>query len=257
MKDIKKYLDEEREGKYSFFFKDLDGNYSYGYNYNEPMTSAGCMKLILAMVTMKNVSEGQFSMEELIPVKEEDKKPGSGILQDFIERTYTVRELISAMLTIGDNTATYKLMDLLTVEKINEQIQAMGLKNTTMSSEPGNEENKTTAEDLALAIALLYNKSYLPEKYSEHLIELLRRRVKSKIGFYLPRSVASQFASKTGDAQGIENEVALINADTGNFVFAIMSEDLPNSVYGQISIAKAGMMVWDAIHENWDTLNGK
>ncbi len=60
-----------------------------------------------------------------------------------------------------------------------------------------------------------------------------------------------KFASKTGDAEGIENEVALINTDKGNFVFSIMSEDLPNSVYGMMSLAKSGMMMWDRIQNNW------
>ena len=49
MKDIKKYLDEERDGKYSFYFEDLDGGYTYGYNQTVPQTSAGCMKLMLAV----------------------------------------------------------------------------------------------------------------------------------------------------------------------------------------------------------------
>ncbi len=253
MKDIKKYLDEEREGKYSFYFEDLDGGYTYGYNQDVPQTSAGCMKLMLAMVFLKRVEEGMFSMDELVPVKNEDKKPGSGILSEFIERTYTIRELISSMLAIGDNTSTYKLMTLLGVDQINQMFREMGLKNTHISDTPGHQTNTTTAEDMALVGKLIYRKSYLTEKHSEYIDDLIRRRVKSKIAFYLPNKVRDQFASKTGDAPGIENEVALVNTDSGNFVFSIMSNELPNSVYGMISLAKAGMMMWNAIHENWDT----
>lgn len=252
MKDIKKYLDEEREGRYSFYFEDLDGGYTYGYNQDEPMTSAGCMKLMLAVAFLKKVEEGLFSLDELVPVKNEDKQRGSGILFEFIERTYTIRELISSMLVIGDNTAAYKLMTLIGVDQINELFREMGLENTRISTRPGHEDNKTTAEDMAKVIKLIYRKSYLSVKHSDYIEDLIRRRVKSKIAFYLPNKVRSQFASKTGDAPGIENEVALINTESGNFVFSIMSTDLPNSVYGMISLARAGMMIWNSVHENWD-----
>lgn len=252
MKDIKKYLDEEREGKYSFYFEDLDGSYTYGYNESEPKTSAGCMKLMLAVVFLKKVEAGAFSLDELVPIKESDKKGGSGILGDFIERTYTIRELISSMLIIGDNTATYKLMTLLGIDQINQLFKELGLTNTTISNSPGSEGNKTTAEDMARTIKALYKKSYLNDKHSDYILDLIRRRVKSKIAFYLPNEIRPQFASKTGDGVGIENEVALINTESGNFVFSIMATDLPNSVYGMISLAKAGMMIWNNIHENWN-----
>lgn len=251
MKDIKKYLDEERDGKYSFYFEDLDGGYTYGYNQTVPQTSAGCMKLMLAVVFLKKVEEGKFSMDELVPINDEDKKPGSGILYEFIERTYTIRELISSMLVVGDNTSTYKLMTLLGVDQINQMFLDLGLKNTTISNLPGAQSNTTTAEDMAKVIRVLYKKSYLSDQHSDYIVDLIRRRVKSKIAFYLPNKVRVQFASKTGDAPGIENEVAMINTESGNFVFSIMSQDLPNSVYGMISLAKAGMMVWNSIHENW------
>lgn len=253
MKDIKKYLDEEREGNYSFYFEDLDGAYTYGYNQDVPHTSAGCMKLMLAVVFLKRVEEGLFSMDELVPIKDEDKKPGSGVLSEFIERTYTVRELITSMLAIGDNTATYKLMTMLGVDQINKMFMELGLKNTHISNRPGDQSNTTTAADMAKVAKVIHQKSYLTAKHSEFIDDLIRRRIKSKIAFYLPNSVRSQFASKTGDAPGIENEVALLNTESGNFVFSIMSSELPNSVYGMISLAKSGMMMWNAVHENWDT----
>lgn len=253
MKEIKKYLDEEREGKYSFAFEDLDGEYVYKYNENEQMTSAGCMKLMMAVAVLKETEKGTITMDEFISIKESDKKPGSGILREFIERNYTVRELVTVMLVDGDNTATYKLMQILGVEKINSIFHEMGLTNTVLSNSPGVKENLTSSNDLAKVIRHLYKHSYLNEVNSEFIIELLRQRVKSKIAFYLDYKERFKFASKTGNAEGIENEVALINTPNGNFAFAIMSSDIPNSVYGMVTLAKAGMMIWDNIHSNFSS----
>ncbi len=253
MKEIKKYLDEEREGTYSFVFEDLDGEYVYKYNEDKQMTSAGLMKLIFAVAFLKRVEAGDYSMDEFISIKEEDKKPGSGILREFIERNYTIRELITVMLVEGDNTATFKLMKLMGSEKINSTFDEMGLKNTVLSGDPGVKENLTTAQDLATVLRMLYKHSYLSEENSEYLIDLLRQRVKSRIAFYLDFKERFKFASKTGNSQGIEHEAAIINAPNGNYIFTIMSSDIPNSVYGIVTLAKAGMMVWDTIEANFST----
>lgn len=251
MKDVKKYLDEDREGRYGFYFGDLDGEYVYKYNDEVKMVSAGTMKLLVATVMMKKVEEGKFSLDELILVTEKDRKPGSGILREFIERSYTVKELIIAMLTIGDNTATAKLMNLIGRDELNKALMDMDLKNTHLSDVPGSDENTTTAGDLAKVISHLYHNTYLNKADSEMLLEILRARVQSKMAFYLDYDLRKNIASKTGNAEGMEHEVALINTDNGNFVFSLMSSELPNNVYGMISLAKAGMMVWDSIKSDW------
>lgn len=251
MKEVKKFLDEEREGSYSFVFLDLDGEYVYKYNENKQMTSAGCMKLIVAVAVLKEVENGSLAMDEFIAIKEADKKPGSGILREFIERNYTLKELITVMLVDGDNTATYKLMQLLGIEKINNIFKEMGLSNTVLTENPGVVDNLTTANDLSLVLKHLYKNSYLNKTNSQFIVELLRQRVKSKIAYYLDYKVRTMFASKTGDGEGIENEVALINTPNGNFAFVILSCDLPNSVYGMVSLARAGMMVWNTINDSW------
>ena len=36
-----------------------------------------------------------------------------------------------------------------------------------------------------------------------------------------------------------------------NFTFTVMSSDIPNSVYGTITLAKTGKMIWDNIMNKW------
>ena len=72
MKEIKRYL-ETRIGTYAFFFEDLESGYSFGYNENVQMTSAGCMKLPIAMSVIKYVEKGKASFLDKIKIEEEDK----------------------------------------------------------------------------------------------------------------------------------------------------------------------------------------
>ena len=70
MKEIEKYL-KTRIGKYSFFFEDLRGGFTYGYNENEEMIAAGCIKLPIAMSLIK-AEEDKKVMEEINLITNDD-----------------------------------------------------------------------------------------------------------------------------------------------------------------------------------------
>ena len=95
MKEIKKYL-ETRIGTYAFFFEDLQSGFCYGYNENVQMTSAGCMKLPIAVSAIKYVEDGKGSFLDKITINEEDKVYGTGIIHEFNNREYTFFELLVA-----------------------------------------------------------------------------------------------------------------------------------------------------------------
>ena len=251
MKEIKRYL-EDRLGKYSFYFEDLKSGYIFGYNEHVKMTSAGCMKLPVAMVVMKEIETGKISLDQMVMVTEKDKVEGSGILKEFLEREYSIRELITVMLMDSDNTATQKLVSILGYGNINSYIQEMGLKNTIMNDMPGSVINLTTSYDLSMCWKHLKNRSYINDENSQLLIDILKKQhKKTKTAFYIEEPLKSRIASKPGDMDGVENDTTLIELQKGDFVFTIMSSELPNSVYGLVSLAKAGKMIWDSIKYNW------
>lgn len=251
MKEVKRYL-EDRLGKYSFYFEDLKSGFIYGYNEHVKMTSAGCMKLPVAMAVIKDVEEGKLSLDDLVLLESRDRVEGSGILKHLNSREYTVNELVIVMLVESDNTATQKLVSLIGFEELKAKFEEMGLKDTTMNDMPGSPINLTTSYDLSLCWKLLKDGDYLSREHSRYIIDLLKsENKKKKTGFYLDESLKHKIASKAGDMQGVENDTTLIELQKGDFVFTIMSADIPNSVYGLVSLAKSGKMIWDGITYNW------
>ena len=251
MKEVRRYL-EDRLGKYSFYFEDLKSGFIYGYNEHIKMTSAGCMKLPVAMAVIKDVEEGKLSLNDPILLESRDRVEGSGILKHLNSREYTVQELVVVMLVESDNTATQKLVALIGFDELKAKFQEMGLNDTTMNDMPGSPINLTTSYDLSLCWKILKNGEYLSRVHSRYIIELLKsENKKKKTGFYLDETLKQKIASKAGDMQGIENDTTLIELQKGDFVFTIMSSDLPNSVYGLVSLAKSGKMIWDGITYNW------
>ena len=258
MKEIKKYL-ESRIGKYSFFFEDLKSGYVYGYNENVSMTAAGCMKLPIAVSLIKAVENKKVDFMDRVKIQTSDKVYGTGIIHEFNEREYTVFELMVIMLIQSDNTAANKIIDIVGMEQINEDIIAMGLKNTRLNRKTNDErtaitdvENITTAYDLSKIWKHLSNGTFLSKDNGQMLIDILRRQqIKNKLALYIPDDLKIEISSKTGDKKGVENDTAYLELPKGKFVFTVLSQDIPNSVYGTVSLAKCGKMMWDAVMNNW------
>jgi beta-lactamase class A len=258
MKEIKKYL-ESRIGTYSFFFEDLESGFTYGYNENVQMTSAGCMKLPIAVSVIKYVEDGNASFLDKIKIEEEDKVYGTGILHEFDNREYTMFELLVAMLIQSDNTAANKLIDMVGMDRINDNIIAQGLKNTKLNRRTSDEraagsgiENITSAFDLSRIWKHLYDGRFLSEKNSMMLVDILQRQqMKNKLALYIPDDLKYEISSKTGDKTSVENDTALIRTEKGSFTFTVLSMGIPNSVYGTVTLAKSGKMMWDSITNNF------
>ena len=258
MKEIKKYL-ESRIGKYSFFFEDLKSGYVYGYNENVSMTAAGCMKLPIAVSLIKAVENKKVDFMDRVKIQTSDKVYGTGIIHEFNEREYTVFELMVIMLIQSDNTAANKIIDIVGMEQINEDIVAMGLRNTRLNRKTNDErtaitdvENITTAYDLSKIWKHLSNGTFLNKDNGQMLIDILRRQqIKNKLALYIPDDLKIEISSKTGDKKGVENDTAYLELPKGKFVFTVLSQDIPNSVYGTVSLAKCGKMMWDDVMNNW------
>ena len=67
------------------------------------------------------------------------------------------------------------------------------------------------------------------------LIDILRRQqIKNKLALYIPDDLKIEISSKTGDKKGIENDTEYLELPKGKFVFTILSQDIPNSIFSEM-----------------------
>lgn len=259
MKEIKRYL-ESRLGRYSFYFEDLNSGFVYGYNENEQMTAAGCMKMFIAVSLIRAVEDKKVDFMDKVLIKRDDKVYGTGIIHEFNEREYTIFELLVAMLIQSDNTAANKIIDIVGMDRINNDIREMNLKHTFLNRKTTDErnfnskiENITSAYDLSKLWKNLYSGGYLEKDDGIMLIDILRKQqIKNKMALYIPDDLKVEISSKSGDKESVENDTEFIHMNKGNFTATILSSGIPNSVYGIVTLAKCGKMIWDNITINWN-----
>lgn len=259
MKEIKRYL-ESKVGNYSFYFEDLKSGYTYGFNEEVEMPAAGCIKLPIAMALMKEVEQKNISLRDIVSIGDEDKVDGDfGIIHEFSDKEYAIKELLIAMLIQSDNTAASKIINILGMNNINNLIKNMGLKSTKVNKYPSDvrvenrHENITTSYDLSQCFKLLHNKVALTDEHSDLILDILKRhQLAKKILFYFPREVQLRTANKIGTLELVENDTVLMNLPKGNFVATMMSSELPTNVYGSTTIARAGKMMFDMIDKDWN-----
>lgn len=258
MKELKRYLDT-RIGDYSFYFEDIDSGYTYSLNDKVTMPSASCIKLPIAMTLLKEVDKGVIKLGDMHFVSREEMVDGSGIIHEFDEKEYSVKDLLTVMLVQSDNTATNKLVDIVGMAKINDTIKDLRLKQTCLkrkmmdfNAREKGLENLSSSYDLAQCLKFLHQGVFLSKEMSSLMLNILKRsQNREKIPFYIPEREWSKIANKPGSLNGIENDAALMNLNKGNFVFVTMSKSLPNNVYGVVTISRLGKMMWDIIDSNW------
>jgi len=253
MKELKRYLDS-RIGEFSFYFEDLKSGYTYGFHHKKQMDAAESIMLPIAIALMKEVEDKSLSLEDKVTIGDDEKYDSyCGIMKYLNSREFTLNELLIAITVQSDLTAANKIIEILGFEKINMHLKSMGLKNTVINSKLGeNGNNLSTAYELSKCFSLLYREEYLNKKNSKLLIELLTNsQFRNKIPFYLPIDSWSSIANKAGHKENVEIDSSLLNIKKGDFVFTVMTKNLPSNVYGITIISRLAKMMWDIIDSNW------
>jgi beta-lactamase class A len=191
-----------------------------------PMASASLIKLFIMAAVYEQIELGN--------IKEED-----------------VQADLRSMITVSDNTASNELTSLLGggdaedgIKAVNEYAAGIGCKDTYMNRlmlvENGM-QNYTTASDCATILRMIYNGECVSRESSEKMLGLLKAQQRTgKIPAGVPDDVET--ANKTGELTGIsECDVAIVFAETGDYILCALSEPSDNSAAARkiINISKA------------------
>lgn len=219
-------IDKGLDGVLGVTAIDLTSGRSFSYQGSLVTTQASLIKIPI-LVT---VFSAGLNLDGKHKLTEKDSVGGSGMLQDELKKgavELTLRELLTLMIRDSDNTATNKVIALVTVPRVNSLMTQLGLVNTRlrrimMDSEAAkrNEENTSTPAEMARLVELIYRERVTTPQACRQMIGLLKL-VRADFRAALPADVDS--ASKPGGVPGVHTEAGIVYLQGRPYVLSVMS----------------------------------
>lgn len=241
-------------GNWGILIKNMKTGASLSLAPDRIFPSASMIKVPIMFEIMRQAAAGTLSLDDTLVVSGKNRVGGAGILHELRpDITMTIRELVTLMIIISDNTATNLLIDLVGMEAVNRTSANLGLRSTVLrrhmmdfsAAQDGN-ENETTAADMALIFEVIYQGRGLPQNYADLMLNILKRQqVRDKLPFYLPEKLA--IANKTGTLSGIEHDAGILYLPGAPYIISIMTGNLAANYEGILLTASIGKIIYEHV----------
>ena len=245
-------------GKVALYARNLKTGAELGVNPDEVVQTASVIKLGILYYAMVEVRDGRAHWDDKVVLPAGYAVGGSGMLQFFDgPLTLTLKDVLSMMVIVSDNTATDLAIDRFTTKAVNDRMAGLGLKNTWLYkriSKPAVEPmpadqpkwglGKTTPREMAelmtdIGECKLRRKGpgdgFLPPDDTDRAVcgvalKMLRSQFyRDTVPRYLDSvdstEEGSGIASKTGSLNAVRNDVALVAGKSGPIVVSIFCYD--------------------------------
>lgn len=212
--------------------------------------SASTIKIAVMIEIFRAEEQGKLSRTDIVPLKNSDRVPGSGVLAHLHEGlNLTVDDLLYLMISISDNSATNMLVDLVGLDPINATLAELGLEKSRMNRRmlgrtpgEGEPENWVTPRDFAVMVqAIVADTAASPASCAAMRDLLATQQNHDRIARYLPDGVT--WGSKTGSLPNVVNDVGFVTTDKGTIVIAIFIEGLSEAA-GEKAIGEIARAAW-------------
>jgi beta-lactamase class A len=232
-----------------------------------PYYPASVIKVPIMVEVFAQAHKGELSLSERLPISAEDQVTGSGVLRFLTPGLrLPIRDLVTLMIVVSDNTATNVLIDRVGVERVNATMRSLGLEHTELHNrlqiQPAHvaARNVTTAQDMTRLLLLLAQGKAVSWDASRRMVDILLRQTnKEGLGGLLPleppdaQTVGAlptlQVASKSGYVPGLVHDVGLILRPKRSYAISILLQGAASHRAGTDLIARLSRRVYDFVRE--------
>ncbi|MEZ4830869.1 MAG: serine hydrolase [Caldilineaceae bacterium] len=213
---------------------------------------ASVLKIPVLVEAFRQIGQGRFSLDDRFELTVDEKNVGSGVLLFFDDGLQpTLRDLLTLMIIISDNTATDMVMHRIGVESINRTMHGLGLTDIhvpitirqifddmLVSSDPtqdllelakqphkpdgvafslGPENNVGTPRSLTRLVTMLYKGEILDDAGRDGALAILR---KQQLNDRLPRFLppGTPCLHKTGTLGPVRNDSGIIHINDDSHI---------------------------------------
>jgi len=230
--------------KWGIYLKCVETGEEIAISADETMDTMSVIKIPLMAEVFRQIEAGKFALTDKIAVKESDKRPGTGVIRSLDAGVnLTVKDLITLMIIVSDNTATDMLFEKVGgVEPVNKLMQSYGL-NTIKATGPSevwfkalraepdvwkfHTEGKTpyglsSPRDMGKLLERIQKGEAVSKQASEQMLQIMRGQVYSS---RLPKYVTGfRVPHKTGDFMPfIGNDVGILESSNRHIVISVFT----------------------------------
>jgi beta-lactamase class A len=228
-------------GTVTLYAKNLDTGAEYSLNGDEPVRTASTIKIAVMVEAFARVAEGHAKWTDELVLDKSVRYAGSGVLQDLTDGLrLSLRDAVTLMMSVSDNTATNMVLGQLTADAVNERMDSLGLKQTRIMRRVGGggesregkiEANKsfglgrTSPREMVSIMEKLERGEVVSAAVSKEMIELLKRE-QTKDGIF--RGLWKfPSATKSGALDALRSNVGIIYHTRGRIALAVTCDDMP------------------------------
>ncbi len=228
------------KGKVSLFAKNLDTGAVYTFGGDDQVPTASTIKLAVMVEVFGRVAEGKAKWTDELELTKEKKVGGAGILPEFTDGLrLTLRDGVTLMMVLSDNTATNLVIDVLTADAVNARMESLGLKETRLmrrvfgggeSVDGRKEENKrfglgrTSAREMVTLMEKLERGEIVSPAAAKEMLELMKREQGTN-GIWRGHWRVPK-ATKSGALDALRSNVGIIYHPRGRIAMAVTCSEI-------------------------------
>lgn len=231
---------------------------------DEPYYPASTIKVPIMAEVFHQAHLGRFSLSDTIPLSPEDQVTGSGVLQSLSPGlSLSIRDLVTLMIIVSDNTATNMLIDLVGAKAVTDFMTSLGLTKTVLLNKlqviptERTGANMTSAGDLTLLLLKIAQGQVVSYDACRRMVDvLLRQTATAGIAGNLPTEPSDsaigavppvRVASKSGMIQGINHDIGLVLRPKNSYAVSIFLRQVPDPGVGVPVIARISRRIYDHV----------
>lgn len=248
--DKAKELIARTRGQVGLLVKNLKtGEVLFSYNTGMVFPSCSVIKVPILLTLMDEAADGRIDLGQPEPVSPDACVEGSGLVRHLSEGLpLTCRDHALLMIALSDNTSTNKLISLLGMQKINEKIRELGMKDTVLArkmmdfeAKAQGKDNFTSCDDMLILFTRLYDN---PDRYGDAIAILKQQQLNSMLAASLDTD-AFEFAHKTGGLPYTHHDIGIMYLKDPIFV-SFMTKELKEEKDGLSLAHDIGLLIYEA-----------
>lgn len=261
-------------GRVALYATDLHSGNTVAIDADRAVPTASTIKLTVLFEALKQIQDGRKAWTDPVSLIKANQVEGSGILNLFdTPATLTLKDALTLMIVLSDNTATNMAIDDLGLKNIDDRISWMGLQNTWLykkvfmdavppvpADQPTFGLGKTTAREMAEVMQRFAtcdlnapSDATPPTEHDRALCSVALDILKAQqdrggISRYLGDLTV---ASKSGAVDAARNDVGIVYAKNGPIIISAYLSTTKDVNWlwdnpGQITIGKLSKAIVDA-----------